>query len=370
MIATDSEPAAAAAPGSEPTAPDADRILAAFYHGVEAAFVKAATAAGGSIDVDHRIAGRIVRLRFAHRGLASAVGRALQHLALPAADGEPELTVCLWDSRTSDVPMPQPPWALRDYTNRGEILGHTTPRFRTSFHTHSGIFNMADMQRQHAVYWIRDAAAIPAYATSMPLLPILHWWTASHGMQLVHAGVVGSEHGAALLAGQGGAGKSNTALACIAAGLRYVSDDYCLLQPDPSPWAHSVFCTGRLHPPDLERLPFLKPHVSNPLQLESDKALFFLHDAFRAQLAADLPLRVILLPRVAKQQRTTWEPAPPAAAHRALTNVTLHYLPGAGQAAIETIARTVKQLPCCYLNLGADRETIPAAIRTILEERA
>lgn len=365
MIADDTHAAAATC-----LAPDIERRLAEFYERIEAAFNDAATASGGAIVVDHQLAGRHVRLEFAHQGLATAVGRALRHRAQPTLVGEPELTISLWDSRASGVPMPKPPWSLRDYTNRGEILGHTTPRFRTSFHTHSGIFNMADMRRGRAVYWIRDAAAIPTYATSMPLLPILHWWMASHGLQLVHAGVVGTEHGGALLAGQGGAGKSNTALACIAAGLRYVSDDYCLLQPEPAPLAHSVFSTGRLHPPDLERLPFLKPFVSNPQQLDSDKALFFLHEGFADRLAADLPLRIILLPRVAQQQQTTWEPAPRAAAHRALTNVTLHYLPGAGQAAIETIARIVKRLPCCYLNLGTDRASVPAAIRSILAERA
>jgi hypothetical protein len=367
MISPDADGRAGPPPDAAEALPDVERRLAAFYERIEACFGEAAAAGGGPIVVDYRIAGQPVRLRFAHHRLRALVGRAFEHLAVSTAGPDPAFTMSLWDSRASGVAMPRPPWSLRDYTQRGEIRGYGTRRFRTSFHLHSGIFNMADLAAGRAVYWVRDAAAVPSYASSMPLLPILHWWTAQFGMQLVHGGVVGTVRAAALLAGQGGAGKSTTALACLGAGLDYVGDDYCLIQPDPAPRAHSVFCSARLHPPGLERLPFLRPLVSNPSDLASDKALVFLRDAFPARLAAELPVRVVLLPRVASQRATTSEPAPRAAAHRALTTVTLHNLPGAGAAAIETIARTVRQLPCYYLNLGSDRETLPAAIRAILE---
>ena len=114
----------------------------------------------------------------------------------------------------------------------------------------------------------------------MPLLPIVHWWMASQGKQLVHAGLVGTPQAAALLAGQGGAGKSNTALSCLNSELCYASDDYCLIEAGPSPRGHSLFCTGRLHPPDLDQLAFLKPAVSNPHDLPADKALFFCTSGF------------------------------------------------------------------------------------------
>ena len=307
-------------------------------------------------------------MRFGCPRLVSAIGRTFAHLRVPANDGEPDLTISLWDSRASGVVMPRPPWSLDDYTARGDIRGHSSPRFRTSFHTHSGIFNMADLEARRAVYWIKDAATVPGYATAMPLLPILHWWTARTDMQLVHAGVVGTREGAALLAGQGGAGKSNTALSCAASGLQYVSDDFALIELDPRPRAHSVFCTARLHAADLEQLPSLKPLVSNPESVGTDKALFFLQECFPEQLASDLPLQVILLPRPSGQQRTIWEPARSAVAHRALTAVTLHSLPGAGQRTLDVIARTVKGLPAYVLHLGTDRTSVAPAVRTILEQ--
>jgi hypothetical protein len=262
--------------------------------------------------------------------------------------------------------MPSPPWSLGDYTIRGEIRGYSSARFRTSFHLPSGIFNMADLDASRAVYWVRDAAMAPP--TGIPLLTILHWWTTGLEMQLLHAGVVGTHDGAALLAGHGGAGKSNTALSCAAFGLQYVSDDFALLELAPRPRAHSLFCTARVHEADLEYFPSLKPLVTSPAGANSDKALLFLEGPFAAQLARQLPLQVILLPRVSGQRRTTWEPARAAVAHRALTAVTLHILPGAGQQTLDTIGRMVKSLPAYVLHVGVDRGSIPAAVHAILEE--
>lgn len=347
--------------------PKAEDRLGELFQQLEGRFQQAAVRCGGPIVIDHRIAQRPVRLQFAGRSLASTLSRAFAHLGVGSGETQPELTVSLWDSHNSGVAMPRPPWTLSDYTARGDILGHNTERFRTSYHVHSGIFNMIDLATGRAIYWVKDATAIPGYATGIPLLPILHWWMAGRGMQLVHAAAIGLPDGAALLAGQGGAGKSSTALACLASGLQYVSDDYCLIELDPAPRAHSVSGAGRLHAPDLERQGFFRPFVSNPQALGTDKALFFLHECLPQRVVPDLPLRIILLPRVMAQRETTWEPAEPASAHRALTAVTLHYLPGAGRAALDTIARAVKTLPCWFLNLGTKRTSVPTAVRSVLE---
>ncbi len=347
---------------------DLDHRLGDFFFQLEACFHDAARRTVGPTRVDHRMAGQAVRIQFASETLLTKVGRAFAHLRRPLAPATPDLTVSVWDSRLSGVPMPRPPWSLADYTARGEIRRHHTRRFRVSYQTHSGIFNMIDLEAGRAMYWIGDGASVPAYAQAAPLLPILHWWMAQRGIQFVHAGVVGTSAGAVLLAGQGGSGKSNTTLSALESGFQYLSDDFSLVQLDPSPRAHSAFCTGRVHAADLEGLSFLKPFVSNAAGLDQDKALFYLSECFPEQLTSDLPLRAILLPRVKDQEGTTWESAPPASAHRALTAVTLHQLPGAGEATLQAIAGVVRALPRYFLNLGTDRRSTPLAIRAILEE--
>ena len=60
--------------------------------------------------------------------------------------------------------------------------------------------------------------------------------------------------------------------------------------------------------------------------------------------------------------------APAAAVREALNAGTLPLLPSASApAALYAIRRLAARLPCCYLNLGNDRQQIPAAIATLLD---
>ena len=62
----------------------------------------------------------------------------------------------------------------------------------------------------------------------------------------------------------------------LASTLYYASDDYCLLTNDPQPTVYSVYSSGKTHAADLDRLPFLRPAVSNGDRLATEKALYFL----------------------------------------------------------------------------------------------
>lgn len=347
-----------------------DGALEAFFERASSSFVQAATARCGVDTLDIRLAGSALRLTFLCSPMRRSVGRAFEHLAVATPHLKPALEVLIGDTNVGGMSMPAPPWSLADYTARGDIRGTRSGRFRVSFHTHSGILSMMDLVAGRAICWIRDARTVPPYATSMPMLPLLHWWTQRLGLQLVHAGAVASAGRGALLAGSGGAGKSNTALTCLCAGMEYASDDYCAIDPGPVPAAHSIFCTGRLHAGDAARIPGGSALAPGAVEHPGDKTIFFLNDCMRQRLVAHMPLRVILVPRVGGIAQTTWEPAHGADVCRALAAVTLQQLPGADATALAAISRIVRALPCRFLNLGSDRTTVPAAIRAILEEVA
>jgi hypothetical protein len=337
-------------------------MLAAFFVEVEqlSAQVFART---GETTLDCRIAGQAVRFQGAGNAMLDVLTAAFAHLASHAKADNMDLTVLLWDSASTGVRMARPLWDNADYTLRGDIRSLDDPRYRIAFHVPSRVLSLLDMERGLAVCWANDARDIPSYVRGMPLLPIVHWWMAARGIQLLHGGLVGTRHGGVLLAGKGKAGKSNTALSCLAhPELFYLSDDYCLVRLGEQPRGHSLYCTGRLHPWDLPNLPFLRPALVNPHALATDKALFVLYPHFSGKFATDLPLRAIFMPRVGEYPAIRLEKSHTAEAHRALTTVTLHHLPGAGAATIQNISSLVRSLPCYYLNLGKDRGAIPQAI--------
>lgn len=348
---------------------DMQEKLAVFFANIEH-LSKQAIAGNGETALNCMIAGQVVRFRGAGSAMLESLTPAFAHLEIQNGTGTSDLTILLWDSTSTGIKMAAPLWGNNDYTLRGDIRGFDDPRYRISFHTPSGMFSFLDMERGLAICWTNDARDIPSYVHGMPLLPIFHWWMAARSIQLMHGGVVGNRDGAFLLAGKGKAGKSSTALNSLShPGMLYLSDDYCLVELGERPRAHSLYSTGRLHPWDLEALPFVRPALSNPQDLDKDKALLFLHPHFESRLVPELPLRAILMPRIGDYSRIKVEKAHPAVAHRALTAVTLHHLPGAGEATIHNISRLVRSLPCYYLNLGKDRQEIPQAITDFLSSQ-
>lgn len=349
----------------------------AFFDAVLARYRNAEMAAGGPVDRFVRVDRYTLRLRFAGPALVQSLTPALAHLAAPGT-AAPDLTIAVWDSGTTGVAWPPMPWfggpgyvdsagnpIANVYTPRGDVRGYGTDRI--AMHVGDGLFSLLDHARNLAVYWCQDVARLPLWERGAPLRSILHWWLRGRGFQLVHGGAVGTPAGAVLLAGKGGSGKSTTALTCLTSDLLYLSDDYSLIALDPVPVVHTLYNTAKVRADNLERVPHLQGAIVNRETLGSEKALFFVQQAFPERLATVLPLRAILLPRVTGLRDTTLAPASPRESLAALTLSTLHQLAGSGRELLQTIARLVEAVPTHHLNLGTDLAQIPRVLAAVVE---
>ncbi|HTY45073.1 MAG TPA: serine kinase [Patescibacteria group bacterium] len=339
----------------------------AFFESVYQAFQKAQVRGDGPVDHFYDIAGCSIRLSFASCALVPYITPAFTHLTAQA-NSKPDLTICLWDSASTNTEMPPPPWSGADYIPRGEIRGFNDEGMMTVVQQDSGIFNMLDMKRNMAVYWIQDAQQVPYYESGAPLLRIFHGWMAGCDRQLVHAGSVGLEEGGVLLAGRGGSGKSTVALSCIGSQLLYAGDDYVLLSHEHQPRAHSLFNTGKLDADNVWRFSHLKEMISNPDALDSQKALLFLSDYYPEKIIKDLPIKALLIPRITGKAKTTLARASQMEGVRALAPSTIFQLPNTGHATLQRIARLVKQVPCYFIDLGSDISDIPDTILNLLAD--
>jgi hypothetical protein len=168
-----------------------------------------------------------------------------------------------------------------------------------------------------------------------------------------------------LLVAKGGSGKSTTALACLAHGLSYVGDDYCLVRLDP-PFAHSLYCSAKLRDDSVRRLPHLRAAAAPDLRRDDEKAVFVLDRARGARIVPGLPLRAILLPRVTHAEPTRLRPAGAREALQALAPSTMSQLPGADARSVAIMTALVRQLPCYHLDLGPELSGIPPVIARLL----
>jgi hypothetical protein len=352
----------------------------AFFEASLDRFQQAEAAVGGSVDRFFRLDDYTIRLRFAGTALVSSLTPALDHLA-GASEATPDLTICIWDTVSTQTAWPGLPWFQYPghingkgekienlYTPRGDIRGYNNSRIQT--HVGDKLFSLLDLERNLAIYWCQDVSTLPLYERGAPLRSILHWWLRQRGLQLIHAGAVGTPTGGVLLAGKGGSGKSTTALTCLNSDLLYLSDDYSLVKIDPVPYIYTIYNTAKVRPDNLQRVPHLSHALTHGDYLNSEKALFFIHQHYPERIVKRLPIRAILLPRVMGCRDTTVEPASPRDSFAALTLSTLHQLAGSGKELLQTINQLVNQVPAYYLNLGTDLAQIPVVISNVLQEES
>ncbi|NEP88744.1 MAG: serine kinase [Okeania sp. SIO2C2] len=332
-----------------------------FFNEVYDLYQKAETNIGGEITCFYEISGLTVRLCFAGEALISRLTTALAHLEIQAI-ANPDLTICIWDSTSTNTIMPPPPWQGQHLQKRGEVWGLNSDRIHTSFQWGANALSLLDYERNLGIYWVNNSELVPYWETGSPLRTILHLWLGKRGIQMVHAGAVGVPSGGVLLVGKGGSGKSTTALSCLDSELLYLSDDYSLITSEPKPTAFSIYATGKKKPDDVDRLPFLKPIISNYEKLGEEKALYFLNEHFPYKIIKHFPLKAILIPRITGKQETTLTKTSVITAISSLVPSTVKQLPGTGQEACKIMTKTAEKLPCYYLNLGTEIESIPQVI--------
>ena len=337
-----------------------------FFETTHQAWLQAAQLAAPSQSF-YRIGNLVVQLQIVGAALAARVTPALAHLALPLPT-VPALTILLWDVAATPIQCPPSPWQPEDHRTRSELRGYQAGRFLAAFQLDSGTLSLFDRQTQVGLYVVQDANRLPYYEDGMPLRTLLHWWLRDQGRQLVHAAAVGNEQGGVLIVGQGGAGKSTTALACLLAGMRYVADDYCVIALAPEPVVASLYNSGKVAADHLHRFPMLAPLVSNPAGLgQGEKALLFLQHSFPAQLVACLPLRAILQPQITGQPATSLQPISSSTALRSLAPSTIFQLSNGGEQDFRLLAALVRQVPTYRLALGTAIGQIPGVIQQLLD---
>jgi hypothetical protein len=322
--------------------------------------------------------GKRAVLQFSDVAIESLLFPALAHQELPPENTDGDFTILAWDSAHSGVRMWSPPWTTADYLSRGEIAGYNDKRFRAVFQLDCGVLSLYDADRQVAVWWTQDYRQLPLYQRAAPFLLLFHWWHAlgRDDSLLLHAAAVGTEdRGGLLLAGRGGSGKSTTALACLLDGSwLYLADDYCVVWPGTdTPTVHSLYCSAKVHGEMLaSSLGMNGGHRLHEIGRDSDgKIGFDLYQSFPESFRQELPLHVILLPRVPKQsngaQANQFRRVGSGAAVRALAPSTLFQLPGAGANNFRMIVALTNQLPCFELELGSEPAVVPQLLREFME---
>lgn len=308
-----------------------------------------------------------IAIQFAGPALRDAFLPALRHILAEDA-GDTAMTFHLWDTHSTGVAVPDPPCTPDHLTDRGDIWGFVSARFRAAFHWIECSVNTIDLERREATYWVQNPAQLPYWTKASPLRTLFHWTMEKAGAQLLHAAAVGDENGAVLITGKGGVGKSTTALTCLNNGLSYVADDYLIVGLDPEPMVYSLYGTAKLNADQVQRFPALAAHVTNLPAPDGEKAVIGLVPAFQSQIRQAMKLRAVLTPKIVSRHETGFVPVGAEWLRRAAAFTTLSQLPYAGEKTHAFINRMIETVPRFEIELGSDLDGVARAIRTLLEK--
>jgi hypothetical protein len=331
-----------------PEAPPVSRLQEDFERAVEAA--------GGVVDLRLAVAGKPVRIRFAGAAAAEALSPAFAHL-VAREDGPPALTLHVWDSGTRGA----------EATGAGASYYYEQDGLRALHQPASDVLSVLTAEADTGWFWMPDAHGLPYWDYTAPFRHLLSWWLDAQGLRHVHGGAVGTEDGGVLFVGPGGSGKSTTALSSLLdERLRYAGDDYVAVGSGPAPSVHSLYCSGKVHPDDLHRLPHLEPALAEGAHAD-EKAVFYVEQAFPGRSIAGFPLRAIVVPRVTDRRAARALPGTRAEALAALAPSTIFQLHPPARDALARMAELVRAVPTFVLELGSDVETTPPELLRILE---
>jgi hypothetical protein len=312
-----------------------------------------ATANAGEIQKHYLLAGYKVRLRFAGPALIPHLTPAFQHLETTPFQN-PQFTVCLWDNDTTQTTMIPSDWEPEDIRERGEIRGFNSARFQTAFLHGANSFQMLDNDLNISLYRVRDADHIPFWESSAPLKVSIHWWMRNNNRQYAHAAAVGTPQGGVLLVGRGGSGKSTTALSTLHSDLSYASDDYCIVQNEPTPFVYSAYSSAKVFPETVAQFPHLQRIFGHLPYIQAEKNLYYLQQHYPHKIINGFPIKAIIVPQVTKQTQGSIQPISAVKALGALAPSSIFQLPCSGKNDFDRMAELIKKVPCYGLNLGSD----------------
>jgi hypothetical protein len=328
---------------------------------LDAACERALASAGRDrVDQDLIFGGQLVRFRGAGRQLCTRMLRPFEHLRVAHQAGTtPALRIDAFEQRLSGGA----PAALATGDDSAVAADG-----RYMLQRSQGRAAGFDRRRPHIVAGADGGADVGVYELGKPLSRFVAEWYADAGVPIVHGGCVVSDGDGVLLAGRGGSGKSTLAVACAAAGLGFIGEDYVGVTFDEGDVVgHSAYASAFIAPEARRWFPDAAPFLIDGAGAIEPKSVLLMADWRPSQLRRSAPIRAVAVCRVAPVEHYAIEPLSRPEALLAIAPSSMLEIHGRRRTTLDVLARLVERVPCVRLLLGPDIGRLPDAIPAVLE---
>jgi hypothetical protein len=345
-----------------------DRFEAASL-GMQEAWVAAQKANPGKVHESfYLLAGRPVRMRVVGDRLAEHLHRPFVHLAINNPTAPPDLTVDFWDESETGISCPMGSLLQDDWTDDPVSVARSNDRriFATRLRQSMTVFDRKIRQIFGCSF---QPQRFSLYERGRPLHVPLSVWHFDYDAPIIHAALVSKADKGVLFAGNSGAGKTTSALSCLAAGFKYLSEDQVALEHsvDGVFTGHSLYNSTYVEEGHLTHFPSLAAHTIAGVYPDEEKFLIFLASLFDSRMESNTRISAVVLPRIVKCSGSRIRPASKAEALLTLAPSSLIVgMLSSGLSGFKKLARLVEHVPSYALELGPNVNDIPVRVDEIL----
>jgi hypothetical protein len=315
----------------------------------------------------YRFAGFNVRIRCAGSRLSSLHEKVFHHLRVEEvgiSEEQFDLTIDLWDEEQTKFPCPVD--LISDESQKlRTVTASKNSRILADQDSDTSIF--LDRKDRRIIASFASAYKMNNYDLSKPFNRLLALWYRDMNVEVIHSSMISKNKKGILFLGEGGSGKTTSALSCLNDGFNYLGDDHVgLTKVNDIFFGYSLFASALINTNHFKQFPQLqKFELQKNIQRDAKSIIYFANEHSN-KIDNSAEIAVLLLPKVVDSKHTSFRKAGKGETFLAVAPSSLRLQISPNKKAFDTISHLIDRIPSYCLELGTDLDEIPKCVNEII----
>lgn len=315
----------------------------------------------------YRFAGFNVRIRCIGSKLSRMHERVFTHLKLEdvkTSEKNFDLTIDLWDQKETNISCPV------------DLISEESEKLRTvTASVDSRI--VADQDKDTSLFFDRKDKRIIAsflsadkmnnYDLSKPFNRLLALWYRDMNVEVIHSSMISKNGKGVLFLGEGGSGKTTSALSCLTDGFDYLGDDHIgVVEINHTFTGYSLYASALIYENHFKQFPQLQKFELQKNIQRDEKSIIYFSNGYLNKIDNCAKIAVLLLPKVVDSKHTAFRKAKKSETLLATAPSSLRLQISPNKKAFDTISHLVDITPSYCIEVGKDLDEIPKCVNEII----
>jgi hypothetical protein len=314
----------------------------------------------------YRFAGFNVRIRCVGSNLSAIHEKVFKHLMVEDAglSEDFDLTIDLWDQKETKFLCPVDLISEESIKLR-TVTASTDSRIVADQDLDASLF--LDRKDKRIIASFSSAGTMNNYDLSKPFNRLLALWYRDMNVEIIHSSMISKNRKGILFLGEGGSGKTTSALSCLNDGFNYLGDDHIgLTEIDDAFIGHSLYASALIYKNHFKQFPQLQKFELQNNKQEDGKSIIYFSNGYLNKIDNYAEIKVLLLPKVVDSKNSSFRKAGKAEAFLAAAPSSLRLQISPGKKGFKTISQLVDRTPSYWIYIGKDLDEIPKCVNEII----